>query len=73
MDKFRCDNCGSEDLLIVQTIGSGPIYYVCKTCKKEIVINEKLFNDMMAVYKEYLIKKGSKETAEEQGCVGCYC
>ena len=67
-----CDSCGGTDLIIVQTISSGPVYYVCKTCKKETVVNQKLFDDMMEVYKKYLVEKGIKETQEEQGKVGAY-
>ena len=72
MDKFRCEYCESDDLVIVQTISSGPIYYVCNKCKKQTIINAKLLNEMLAVYKEYLRERGMKETAEEQGSVKCY-
>lgn len=72
MDKFRCEHCDSADLIICQTISSGPIYYVCNNCKKEVVINAKLLNDMFDVYKQYLEKRSIKETAEEQGAIKCY-
>lgn len=72
MDKFRCEHCDSADLIIVQTISSGPIYYVCNKCKKQTTINAKLLNDMIQVYKNYLHERSLKEIAEEQGAVGSY-
>jgi len=71
-DKFTCEKCGSEDLIVLQTISSGPVQIICKTCKHEEIVNEALYNKLIDVYRKYLSEKGLKETEEEQGRVEVY-
>jgi len=71
-DKFTCEECGSEDLIIMQTISSGPVQIICNTCKHEEIVNEALYNKLMDVYRKYLFEKGLKTIEEEQGVVEVY-
>ena len=71
-DKFTCEQCGSADLVVVQTISSGPVQIICRVCKHEEIVNEALYNQLINVYRKYLSEKGLKETSEEQGKVEVY-